>query len=225
MLIDFNKLWPKYNINPKGVLHIGSSTGQETEHYINLGVRDICYIEALPDVYKGLKEHVKKFPGKFTCINACISELDGAEVIFNKTNNEGQSSSMLEFGTHSKEHPSVKVIEKMRLKTSRVDTLLTGNYKISGLYDFLNIDLQGAELMALKSMGQLLDHFKWIKGGINESLEFDFKWLYLEVNQKELYKGCPLIGDIENYIDQFGFKIVETKWTNHGWGDCLAIKK
>lgn len=208
MLIDFNKLWPKYNIVPKGVLHIGSSTGQETEHYINLGVRDICYIEALPDVYKGLKEHVKKFPGKFTCINACISELDGAEVIFNKTNNEGQSSSMLEFGTHSKEHPSVKVIEKIRLKTSRAGTI----YKDLGLYhyEFLNIDLQGSELIALKSLGVFLSNFKW---------------LYLEVNQKELYKGCPLIGDIENYIDQFGFKIVETKWTNHGWGDCLAIKK
>ena len=206
MLIDFNKLWPKYNIQPKGVLHIGSSTGQETEHYINLGVRDICYIEALPDVYKGLKEHVKKFPGKFTCINACISELDGAEVIFNKTNNEGQSSSMLEFGTHSKEHPSVKVIEKMRLKTSRVETM----YRTHGIeinrFDFLNIDLQCAELIALKSIGDLLNNFKW---------------LYLEVNQKPLYVDCPMVDEIEHYVSKYGFKVKETKWTKHGWGDCF----
>jgi len=209
MLIDFNKLWPKYGIIPKGVLHIGSSTGQETEHYINLGVRDICYIEALPDVYKGLKEHVKKFPGKFTCINACISELDGAEVIFNKTNNEGQSSSMLEFGTHSKEHPGVKVIEKMRLKTSRVETL----YRTQGIeinrFDFLNIDLQGAELIALKSMSYLLEYFHWA---------------YIEVNKKQLYEGCPLVGEIDSFMHSHGFIGVEEKYTRHGWGDKLYEK-
>lgn len=210
MLIDFNKLWPKYNIQPKGVLHIGSSTGQETEHYINLGVRDICYIEALPDVFRGLKEHVKNFPGKFTCINACISELDGAEVIFNKTNNEGQSSSMLEFGTHSKEHPSVKVIEKMRLKTSRIEML----YKTHGFeidrFDFLNIDLQCAELIALKSMGYLLNNFKW---------------LYLEINTAELYKDCPMVEDIDSFLKPFGFVRTETKITRQMWGDALYCYK
>jgi len=207
MLIDFNKLWPKYNINTKGVLHIGSSTGQETEHYINLGVRDICYIEALPDVYKGLKEHVKKFPGKFTCINACISELDGAEVIFNKTNNEGQSSSMLEFGTHSKEHPSVKVIEKMRLKTSRVDTLYE-THALNNRFDFLACDLQGTELIALKSMGDKLN---------------EFKWLYLEVNKDHVYLDCPLVEELDEFLKQF--IRVETKWNGkNNWGDALWIK-
>ena len=208
MLIDFNKLWPKYGINPKGVLHIGSSTGQETEHYINLGVKDICYIEALPDVYKGLKQHVKKFPGKFTCINACVSELDGAEVVFNKTNNEGQSSSMLEFGTHSKEHPSVKVIERIRLKTSRVDSLYQ-SHNLEGRFDFLNCDLQGSELIALKSMCDLLSQFKW---------------LYLEVNKDHVYQDCPLISDLDSFLSDF--KRFETKWNgNNNWGDAIWIRK
>jgi len=207
MLIDFNTLWPKYNINPKGVLHIGASHGQETAYYVNLGVRDVVYIEALLNVFEQLVEHVKKFNGKFTCINACISDVDNEEVIFNVTNNEGQSSSMLDFGTHSKQHPTVKVIDTIKLKTTRVDSLYNA-YNLSG-YDFLNIDLQCAELLALKSMGTLLN---------------DFKWIYLEVNRAELYKGCPMYTEVFEYLKQFGFTETETKWTNHGWGDSLLTK-
>lgn len=205
MLIDFNKLWPKYNIKPKGVLHVGSSKGQETEHYVKLGVKDVVYIEALPSVFKDLVQHVKKFHGKFTCINACISEIDGGEVIFNVANNEGQSSSMLEFGTHSKEHPSVKFVDKLKLETSTIASLYN-KYDLGHKYDFLNIDLQGAELTALKSMSYRIE---------------EFHWAYIEVNKKQLYEGCPLVGDIDSYMARYGFIGVEDKYTSHGWGDRL----
>lgn len=206
MLIDFNTLWPKYNIKPKGVLHVGSSKGQETEHYVNLGVKDVIYIEALPSVFKELKEHVKKFNGKFVCINACISEIDGGEVIFNVANNEGQSSSMLEFGTHTKQHPSVKFNDRIKLNTIRLDTIMY-NYGFEN-YDFLNCDLQGADLMAIKSLGC------WIQ---------DFKWVYVEVNKDHVYKDCALVGEIDDYLFNWGFKGVEEKWIGN-WGDKLYIK-
>ena len=77
-------------------------------------------------------------------------------------------------------------------------------------YDFLNIDLQGCERFALKGMGDIL---------------YNFKWAYLEVNAKEVYKGCALVGEIDEYLLGFGFKRVETKWCgNTGWGDALYIK-
>lgn len=206
MLIDFNKLWPKYNIKPKGVLHCGSSKGQETEHYVNMGVKDVVYIEALPSVFKDLVQHVKKFPGKFVCINACISEIDGGEVIFNVANNEGQSSSMLEFGTHSKQHPSVKFNDRIKLITTRLDTIM--HYNSFEGYDFLNCDLQGADLMAIKSLGC------WIE---------DFKWVYVEVNKDHVYKECALVGEIDEYLSKWGFKGVEEKWVGN-WGDKLYVK-
>lgn len=210
MLIDFNKLWPKYNIKPKGVLHVGSSKGQETEHYVNLGVKDVVYIEALPSVFKELVQHVKKFPGKFTCINACISEIDGGEVIFNVANNEGQSSSMLEFGTHSKQHPSVKFNDRLRLQTSRLETIYSTHNLIYDLsrFDFLNLDLQGSELTALRSMGKLLGNFKWV---------------YTEVNKDHVYKNCALVGEVDEYLARFGFKGFEQKWVGN-WGDKLYVR-
>jgi FkbM family methyltransferase len=207
MLIDFNTLWPKYNIAPKGVLHVGSSKGQETEHYVKLGVKDVVYIEALPSVFKDLVQHVKKFPGKFTCINACISEIDCGEVIFNVANNEGQSSSMLEFGTHAKQHPSVKFNDRLKLETIRLDTLHS-KYNIQQTHDFLAVDLQGADLFAIKSLGIMLNNFKWV---------------YVEVNKDHVYMDCPLVGEVDEYLAHFGFKGVEEKWIGN-WGDKAYIK-
>lgn len=209
MLIDFKTLFPKYNIKPKGVLHIGASSGQETGAYVSQGVADVVYIEALPDKFKDLIEHIKDFKGKFTCLNACVSDKDNQKVIFNVSNNEGQSSSLLEFGTHTKKHPTVKFTSKLEVTTSRVDSLFKTYNLIDTTYDFLNIDLQGAELIALRSMGGMLANFKW---------------LYLEVNKEHLYKDCPLVADIDNYVGAYGFKRVETKWMNEGWGDALYIK-
>jgi len=207
MLIDFKILFPKYNINPKGVLHVGASEGQETEAYILLGVKNICYVEAIPSIYRKLIDHVKKFDARFILINACISDVDGQEMVFNIANNGGQSSSLFEFGTHTKEHPSVKFIDRVKFKTSRLANLAAIDW---GVYDFLNLDLQGAELMALKSIHLNLHEFKWV---------------YIEVNKKPLYKGCPLVGEVEEYMKAFSFLPVETKWTDHGWGDCLFINK
>jgi len=209
MLIDFNKLWPKYNIKPKGVLHFGSSKGQETEHYVKLGVKDVVYIEALPNVFKDLVKHVKNFPGKFTCINACISEIDGGEVIFNVANNEGQSSSMLEFGTHAKQHPSVKFVDRIKLKTSTIISVYKAHKLKWDNYDFLAVDLQGADLFAIKSAGLLINSFKWV---------------YVEVNSDHVYNNCPLVGEVDEYLARFGFEGVEEKWIGT-WGDKLYINR
>ena len=64
--------------------------------------------------------------------------------------------------------------------------------------------------MALKGMGQLLNHFSAC---------------YLEVNKLELYKGCGLVPDIDQFLSGFGFTRVKTKWTKNGWGEALYIKK
>jgi hypothetical protein len=49
------------------------------------------------------------------------------------------------------------------------------------------------------------------------------KAIYLEVNEKELYKNCGLIGDIDIYLEKYNFKRVKTVMTEHGWGEALYI--
>jgi hypothetical protein len=47
--------------------------------------------------------------------------------------------------------------------------------------------------------------------------------IYLEVNEKELYKKCSLIHEIDAFLSNYKFKRVLTEMTPHGWGDALYI--
>jgi FkbM family methyltransferase len=205
MLIDFRELFPKYGIKPRGVLHVGANVGEEAPVYDELGIKEVAWVEANPDLIPKLKENVFKLG--HTIYEACVSDTTGEEVTFNISNNGGQSSSILELGTHKIAHPEVHYTKTLNLETIRLDLMLAGSYID---YNFLNIDLQGAELKALRGLGDRLHQFKWA---------------YLEVNQAELYKGCALVEEIDTYLLGFGFKRVETKWCgNTGWGDALYIK-
>lgn len=206
MLIPFETLFPKYNIQTKGILHFGGNLGQEYKCYKDLGVENIAFVEAIPDVYSKLAENCPDA----ICIQACLSDTDDQIVKFNIANNEGQSSSFLEFKHHAERHPTVKFIDSIELKTTRFDNLSKNmNFPIEK-FDFLVADLQGAELLALKGMGRLLNNFKYA---------------YIEVNKDELYVGNPLVGDIDEYLSKFDFIRVEEKWTGSGWGDAIFIKR
>ena len=76
-------------------------------------------------------------------------------------------------------------------------------------YNFLNFDIQGAELKALKGMEPYLSKVDY---------------LYTEVNSDYVYKGCALIDEIDDFLSKHNFKRVLTKITQHGWGDALYLK-
>ena len=90
-----------------------------------------------------------------------------------------------------------------------MNTLLSENNINVNDYDFLNIDIQGAELLALKGFGDLLNNIKYI---------------YTEINTNTLYKDCALVSEIDEYLFKYGFKRVETLMTEFEWGDALYIK-
>jgi FkbM family methyltransferase len=223
MLIPLKTLISTFNFKPKGVIHMGANYGQEAAAYQNAGVKHVWWIEAIPDVFVKMREAMGKFHfDTITCSNYCLSDVDGQEVEFKITNNEGQSSSMLDFGTHAQAHPEVRVVRKIKLKTKRFDTIVdellgSGEYDHNAPalvnmthYDFLNVDLQGAELLALRGMGEYLARFRYA---------------YIEVNEKELYQGCPHVSHIDEHMGRYGFTRVETHMTNWGWGDAFYTRK
>lgn len=203
MLIPFDELFQRHKIKAKGALHLGANTGQEAEAYCKQGISQVIWVEALPHLIAPLRQHVSRYMGSIV-LEACVSDRDGEKVTFYEANNGGQSSSLLQLGTHAQEHPSVEYIGQVSLTTTRVDTLLRKHDLKIGYDWFLNVDLQGAELLALKGMGDLLSQFKHA---------------YIEVNERELYKGCPLVADVDSHMGQYGFIGKETKMTAHGWGD------
>jgi len=208
MLIPFYELLNRHKIpRPSGVLHLGANTGQEAEAYADLGINRVIWVEALPELYRGLVAHLNSSPRfkEHRALQACISDQDGKEATFHVANNGGQSSSILEFGTHLVAHPSVRYVREVKMTTKRVDTLLRENDIVLWKEDwFLNIDLQGAELLALRGMGDLLSYFSCA---------------YIEVNKKPLYIGCPMVREIDAWLLPYGLVGVEEKMTGAGWGD------
>jgi hypothetical protein len=192
------------NIHINGAFHIGAHECEELGFYNNLRLKkeDIVWIDAIPS--KVSEATNRGIPNVY---NAVITDKDDDDIVFNVSNN-GQSSSVLEFGTHSKEHPHVIYVDKLYQKSVTIDTFFERNKIDASKYNFWNFDIQGAELMALK--------------GATHSIKYA-KALYLEVNEKELYKNCGLITEIDEFLARYHFKRVLTNFTVHGWGDALYI--
>ena len=207
MLINFEEIFKillKNNINIFGSFHIGAHECEEIQFYNKLRLKpeDVVWIDAIPSKVNEAKQ--RGIPNVY---NAVITDKDDEEIIFNVSNNV-QSSSVLEFGTHSQEHPSVVYVDKLNLKSITIDTFFERNNIDASKYNFWNVDIQGAELMALK--------------GATRSIKYA-KAIYLEVNEKELYKKCGLITEIDTFLCEYNFKRVLTNMTPHGWGDALYI--
>lgn len=208
MLISFLELFPKYNIKCTGLLHCGANTCQEAEMYNMLNIPEVLWIEALDKQFRIGKEYISKYANQ-TIIRACLSDVDVEIVTFHVSNNEAQSSSYLELGEHKILHPTVHYVEDIEMTTITVDSLFRLLERDIKHINFLNLDLQGAELKCLKGATKLLKQIDYI---------------YTEVNSRETYIGCPVIEDLDNFLSDF--KRVETSELVGGlWGDALYIRK
>jgi FkbM family methyltransferase len=210
MLMDQATILKHYTTPADGVLHLGAHWGEEAGFYVgSLKVDRVIWVEALPEAVRILKQNVADNP-KHTVYQACLSDRTGDKVKFNIANNQGQSSSFLEFGIHLEKHKEVKFIGSLEMTTVTCYDLLCATFPVFDKNWFLNVDLQGAELKAIRGMG---------------SLFHQFKYAYVEVNREELYKGCALVGEIDSYLAGFGFVGVKEKWTGAGWGDKMYVRK
>jgi len=79
--------------------------------------------------------------------NAVIS--DKEETLKFNVPNHGQSSSLLELGLHKQFHTHVHYVDFFMAKTQLLKYILPKYEDIH--FNFLNLDIQGAELKALKS--------------------------------------------------------------------------
>ena len=195
----------------KSICHIGAHHGQEVEAYSKSGVQRVIWFEANTDLINDLKNNINKYSINQVIIPYALWH-ENTTLDFYITNSD-QSSSFFELDKHLNHYPQIKVEKTRTINAFRFDNLL--NLKPSLLpwsdFEFLNIDTQGAELSILKGFGNSL---------FNQEL----KAIYLEVNETTLYKGIPLVNEIDQYLMQFGFHRLKTAWSEAEWGDALYLK-
>jgi FkbM family methyltransferase len=208
MIFSYQFLLNKYNISPKGVIHIGAHYAEESTIYARCGTERVLWIEGNPSLLPIIQDNISIY-SQNNVFQALLSDTDDDEIIFNITN-ASMSSSILELGTHKEMYPDIKVEKELVLYSSRIDTFVKKNKIIINEYDFVNIDIQGAELLALKGFGDLLDNINYI---------------YTEVNIDNVYEGCPLLDEMDEFLTLKGFQRVELSLKYKSWGDAFYIRK
>ena len=214
MYIPIKSLIKNYNLDIKGVIHVGACRGEEIFSYFKSKIKNIILIEANTELIKKLNFKIF-FYNKFFRTNisvesfAAINDSKIKSVELNIANNT-ESSSILEFGKHAKLYPEIKYEKKIKVKSKTLNEIFENKYSLKN-YNFINLDIQGAELLALRGADKILDKIDAI---------------YTEVNLDEIYMNCARIEQIDAYLNEFGFKRALTKLPESDlWGDALYLKK
>jgi 2-O-methyltransferase len=119
-----------------------------------------------------------------------LSDTVGAIELYVSSGASTSSSSILPPKEHLIEHPTVKFEKKITVPTITLE-LWAQQYGIPRV-DFVWLDVQGAELQALKGMGKLIE---------------TTRVLHLEVSMRETYAGVPLYGEVSEWVKARGFSL------------------
>jgi FkbM family methyltransferase len=195
-----------HNLIPSGVLHVGAHEAEEVGEYIANGFAKsapIIWVEAQTHLAENLRNRLDSKENKVYC--AVAWDVDGETKTFNITS-KSASSSLFDLDEHKNQYPEIDIVQKIEVTTSRLDTILSN----SDVFDFVVLDIQGAESQAIKGLGKRIDSVKWI---------------FTEISKKELYAGATLYKDLDTQLSNLGFRRVFTAWDRRaGWGDALYAR-
>lgn len=205
MLINLKYLNKKYNLDMKGVIHVGGHQGQELADYQKFNIKEVHIFEPLLKNFNVLLKNISKFKNlQITPYNFALGNKRD-KVIMNCSSNNLESSSIMVPKIHLLQHPKIEFKEQEIVNLRDLDS-----FKIKNI-NFLNIDVQGYELEVLKGATRTLKYIDYI---------------YCEINRDETYEDNPLVDDIDIFLNDFNFIRCETKWASNtlSWGDAFYIR-
>lgn len=213
---------PEFFLNKvRGVIHIGANLGQERDHYAAHGLK-VVWVEPIPEVYAGLRDNLASYPGQ-QAFQGLVTDCDDREYAFHVSNNEGVSSSILDFAGHKEIWPEVRFQKTITLRSITLTSLVRRQGLDLADYDALVLDTQGSELLVLRGAHDLLSCFRFIKA---------------EVADFESYAGCCRLPDLDAFLRGYGFRRVagrrfahkggvgsyfDVTYQNRWWGDGAGV--
>lgn len=203
------------NINDiKVIFDIGACHALESVEFSKLYKNAKVYtFEANPNTYEICLENTKNYKS-ITVINEAVNDFDGVCKFYpidkDKTittwedGNQGASSLYKANGAY--DHIEKYVQYEIEIPCTRIDTFCKKN-NIDNI-DIIWMDLQGAELKALYSMGDMLDNVKLI---------------YTESEMNPMYEGQSLFSEVHQYLIDRGFEWVWGNTDNFFGSDFIFI--
>jgi len=205
MILSFTNMVKKYNMNIRGIIHIGAHRGQEIEEYVDNGIQDIIMFEPVSLNFSILEKRMMDINANISAYQVALGN-EEKNVTMYLSDNDLISSSVLKPKVHLQLHPGVGFpgIEEVEMK--RLDRFSDETQN----FNFINMDVQGYELEVLKGGSETLNHIDYV---------------YCEINRDELYEGNAFVEDLDLFLSGYDMERVETDWAGTLWGDALYVRK
>lgn len=208
MLITVSQLARYWHLRPESILHVGAHAAEERSAYIRFrwGSRIRVWVEADPNSVAISREQVTGSSNDVV-LQALAWDRSGERVTFRIASNS-ESSSALPMRSHSERYPEIVVVGTIEMCSSALSDL--PEIRSLAPFDLVNLDIQGAELRALRGLGPLVESASAI---------------YSEVNVEPLYDGCAQLEELDVFLAKRGFRRVDIQMTRQGWGDALWLRQ
>lgn len=193
MLIPLTRL-KELGVDPKFILHVGAHEAEEQQYYDDIGWTNVVWVEANPQKVENIRNKGLQVIEAAAYHSECI-------LTFHESNLPA-SSSIYDFDKHKEKYGGIVMVKEYQVQAKTIDSFHLHP-------DFLVLDIQGAELDALKGAVHTLEGVRWI---------------YSEVSIEQLYKNQALEPELTAWLKEHNFIKVEQKLTKFGWGDALYTK-
>lgn len=207
MLHGYEMIFNKFKIPRTGVIHLGGHVGQELPMYAALGFNRVVMVEPLDKEFKELQERVNNYNSMFDsladflgeeasskayAINCAVSDESNTAVLYRTRMSSLSSLFKPITSDFSNQWNEETTYDKINVQCITIDALaerLPYGWKAKD-FSYLRMNVQGAELIALKGAKEFLDTVYII----------DF-----EVNLTPRYEDIPSKADFRATLEDCGF--------------------
>lgn len=244
MLIPLQDILKKYEIEPKGIIHVGAHWAEEHEDYLKCGIESFVYIEPCKDAFKIMLDKFSpkaKYPDgrdvepivhhtKDNHVGYYIN--DGKDEATGRYKLRSHSFFNLACGSEEGDMPMYVSHQNQGQSNSLLEPKLHLQQHPEVVFDDaeavkvvrldnLPIEKEKYDMLAMDVQGFEGEVLK----GATETLKH-IKLIYTEVNRGQTYSGNMEIEEMDSLLGEQGFKRVETFWPspNWTWGDAIYIK-
>jgi FkbM family methyltransferase len=208
MKLDLHTLFEQHNLIPRGMIHVGACEGKDLKRYPTPDTAKILLIEANPKAVERLQANFANQPN-VRVVHSAIANHNNP-VTLNLTSIES-SSSILPFTGYQEIYPNLKTTQQITVESHSLDSLLHELNLRPADFNFLYLDIQGAEFLALQGATELLKQIEAI---------------YTTVSYEDLFEGAALIDQVDAFLSEHHFiQVTQANPYHPAWGEAFYIRK